>query len=91
MAVVYSVMIETGLNETDLGKLLLAACFVTDLGTVLALGLLFANFNLWMVAFLVIMAGVLWQLPRITRFVLATWGGKVSEAEVSFCCWCCSV
>ena len=31
VAVVYAVMIETGLNETDLGKLILAACFVTDL------------------------------------------------------------
>jgi hypothetical protein len=33
VAVVYAVMIETGLNETDFGKLLLAACFVTDLGS----------------------------------------------------------
>ena len=40
VAVVYAVMIETGLNETDFGKLILAACFVTDLGTVVALGVL---------------------------------------------------
>ncbi len=37
VAVVYAVMIETGLNETDFGKLILAACFITDLGTVVAL------------------------------------------------------
>lgn len=43
VAVVYAVMVETGLNETDLGKLIVAACFVTDLGTVVALGLLFAS------------------------------------------------
>ena len=43
MAVVYAVMVETGLNETELGKLILAACFITDLGTVLALGLIFAQ------------------------------------------------
>jgi len=43
VAVVYAVMVETGFNETELGKLILAACFVNDLGTVLALGLLFAN------------------------------------------------
>jgi Kef-type K+ transport system membrane component KefB len=30
------------------------------------------------------MALVLWQLPRITRFVLARWGGKVSEPEIKF-------
>jgi Kef-type K+ transport system membrane component KefB len=43
VAVVYAVMVETGLNRHDLGKLILAACFVTDLGTVLALGGLFAT------------------------------------------------
>jgi len=84
VAVVYAVMVETGLNETDLGKLILAACFVTDLGTVLALGVLFASFNLWMAAFLGVTALLLWHLPRATRFVLSTWGGKVSEPEVKF-------
>jgi Kef-type K+ transport system membrane component KefB len=43
VAVVYAVMVETGLNETKLGKLILSACFVNDLGTVLALGIFFAN------------------------------------------------
>src|SRR6266516_7122604 len=43
VAVVYSVMVETGLNKAELGKLILAACFVTDLGTVIALGVLFAS------------------------------------------------
>lgn len=84
VAVVYAVMVETGLNETDLGKLILAACFVNDLGTVLALGVLFARFDLWMVAFVAVTAAVLWQLPRMTRWVVANWGGKVSEPEVKF-------
>ena len=45
VAVVYAVMLELGLNSTDFGKAVLAACFVTDLGTVIALGLLFAPFT----------------------------------------------
>ena len=49
VAVVYAVMIETGLNETELGKLILAACFITDLGTVVAFGACFANYN-WTLA-----------------------------------------
>src|ERR1039458_10356616 len=49
VAVVYAVMVETGLNRHDIGKLILAACFVTDLGTVLALGGLFAQFG-WLLA-----------------------------------------
>jgi Kef-type K+ transport system membrane component KefB len=46
VAVVYAVLVENGLNTSELGKLILAACFVNDLGTVLALGGFFANFDL---------------------------------------------
>lgn len=45
MAVIYAVMLETGLNRTDYGKGILGACFITDLGTVLALGAMFAPFT----------------------------------------------
>src|SRR4029077_10376107 len=57
VAVVYAVMVETGLNRTDMGKLILAACFITDLGTVLALGGLFADFN-WLLAVFVAVTAV---------------------------------
>lgn len=84
VAVVYAVMVETRLNQTELGKLILAACFITDLGTVLALGVLFASFNQWMLLFVITSVLVLWQLPRVTGWVLRSWGGKVSEPEVKF-------
>lgn len=84
VAVVYAVMVETGLNETDLGKLILAACFVNDLGTVLALGLIFANYNLWLLVFTVVTIAVLAVLPRAMRFVVTVWGNRVSEPEVKF-------
>ena len=51
VAVVYAVMIESGQSNTDLGKTILAACFITDLGTVVALGVLFAQFDLMLVLF----------------------------------------
>src|SRR5713101_5964793 len=60
VAVVYAVMIEGGLSGTALGKMLLAACFITDFGTVLALGILFADFNLWLVVFIVVTCIMLW-------------------------------
>src|SRR5437660_10035001 len=44
VAVAYAVMLEFGFNVTDYGKTVLAACFITDLGTVLALGLILAPF-----------------------------------------------
>lgn len=84
VAVVYAVMVETGLNNTELGKLILAACFVNDLGTVIALGLLFANFNIWLAVFIVALAVVLWKLQPITRWVITRFGGRVSELEVKF-------
>jgi len=84
VAVVYAVMIETGLNRTDIGKMILAACFVTDFGTVLALGILFATFNWLLLLFIVVTAVVLWFLPRATRFVISNVGHRVSEPEVKF-------
>jgi Kef-type K+ transport system membrane component KefB len=85
VAVVYAVMVETGLSSTDLGKLILAACFVTDFGTVLALGAFFADFNKWMLVFVVVLAVTLWYLPRWTRAVVSSFGqSRVSEPEVKF-------
>jgi Kef-type K+ transport system membrane component KefB len=82
VAVVYAVMIETGLNRSQIGKMILAACFVTDLGTVLALGGLFANFNWLLGVFVVTTALVLWRAPWVMRRVIATVGGRVSEPEI---------
>lgn len=84
VAVVYAVMIETGYNETDLGKLILAACFVTDLGTVVALGIFFANYNMYMVLFLGVTAVALFLLPRFTPWFFRKVGSRISEPETKF-------
>lgn len=67
MAVVYAVMLETGFNKTEFGKGILGACFINDLGTVIALGLLFAPFTYKTVLFVVVMAVVLALLPWMSR------------------------
>ena len=82
VAVVYAVMVETGLNRQDIGKLILAACFVTDLGTVLALGGLFASYGWLLLVFIVVTVVVLFLLPRILRWTIANVGHRVSEPEV---------
>src|SRR5208282_5898557 len=85
VAVVYAVMIEGGFGETPMGKTILAACFITDLGTVLALGTLFADFNLWLLVFVVVTAVTLWLMPGLTRLIIAKLGAtRVSEPEVKF-------
>jgi len=82
VAVVYAVMLETGLNKKDIGKLILTSCFVTDLGTVLALGAIFANYNWWLVLFLGVSAVIMPFAPRVTRRFLSRYEGQVSEPEI---------
>jgi Kef-type K+ transport system membrane component KefB len=69
MAVVYAVMLETGFNKTEFGKGILASCFVTDLGTVLALGLLFAPFTYKTLVFIVGSVIALVLLPWTTAWL----------------------
>jgi len=84
VAVVYAVMIEFGFNVTDYGKTVLAACFITDLGTVVALGLLFAPFTLKTLLFVAALAiaglAVPWLTPRFFR----RYGGRASELEAKY-------
>ena len=85
VAVVYAVMIEGGLGSTPMGKTLLAACFITDFGTVLALGVLFADFSVRLVVFIAVTCVMLWFMPRWTQFIITRLGAtRVSEPEVKF-------
>lgn len=84
VAVVYAVLLETRLNETPFGKVILAACFITDLGTVVALGVIFAHYNIWLLAFAAATAVVLVLAPGLTQRLLDRYGGHVSEPGVKF-------
>lgn len=84
VAVVYAVMLELGLNRTRFGKAILAACFVTDLGTVLALGLLFAPFTIKTIYF---GGGMIVAVPLLlwgTRPFFAKYGKRPSELEAKY-------
>jgi glutathione-regulated potassium-efflux system ancillary protein KefC len=78
MAVVYAVMLETGFNRTDFGKGILGACFVNDLGTVIALGLMFAPFTWRTAVFLVgsVVAFVL--LPIVTPHLVNHYANRTA-------------
>ena len=84
VAVVYAVMVETGFNNTEIGKIILAACFINDIGTVLALGLVFANYNFWLVGFAAATLVALFLLPRWTPWFFARLGSRVSEPQIKF-------
>jgi glutathione-regulated potassium-efflux system ancillary protein KefC len=88
VAVVYAVMLEFGFNTTEYGKTVLAACFVTDLGTVVALGLIFAPFTMKTLVFLstgiVVFVVLSWLAPRFFRL----YGDRPSELEAKFLLLC---
>jgi Kef-type K+ transport system membrane component KefB len=84
VAVVYAVMVETGLNETPVGKLILAACFVNDLGTVIALGLLYTSFGIAFWIFVAATIVAVAVLPRITPYFLKKLNSHSSEPEVRY-------
>jgi len=88
VAVVYAVMLEFGLNRTDYGKTVLAACFVTDLATVLALGFLFAPFSVRTLIFVGAGVAVFVVLPWITPRFFRRFGGRPSELEAKFLMLC---
>jgi Kef-type K+ transport system membrane component KefB len=84
VAVVYAVMIETGFNKTEIGKIILAACFINDLGTVLALGIVFAHYDLWLLLFGAVTAAVLFVLARYAPWMFRGLGQRVSEPQTKF-------
>lgn len=79
VAVVYAVMVESGLAGKEFGQLILAACFFTDLGTVVALGLLFANYNLWLVALIAAIAVAMALVPKALPALIERTRRYVSE------------
>src|SRR5205823_11630443 len=84
VAVVYAVMIEFGFNATDYGKTVLAACFITDLGTVIALGLIFAPFTLRTALFVGGLGCAALALPWLAPRFFRRFGGRPSELETKF-------
>jgi glutathione-regulated potassium-efflux system ancillary protein KefC len=88
VAVVYAVMLEFGFNVTEYGKTVLAACFVTDLGTVVALGLIFAPFTMKTLIFLGVGVVVFVILPWLTPRFFKLYGNRPSELETKFLLFC---
>ena len=84
VAVVYAVMLELGFNVTEYGKSILAACFINDLGTVIALGLIFSPFTIKTLIFVVVSIAVFVILPFLTPWFFRKYGGRVSELEAKY-------
>ncbi len=88
VAVVYAVMLEFGFNKTDYGKTVLAACFITDLGTVLALGFIFSPFTYKTLIFFGASAVAFTILPWLTPRFFKRYGERPSELEAKYLLLC---
>lgn len=88
VAVVYAVMLEFGLNKTDYGKTVLAACFINDLATVLALGFIFSPFTVKTLIFFAVAIAVFVVLPWVTPRFFKRFGNRPSELEAKFLLLC---
>jgi Kef-type K+ transport system membrane component KefB len=82
LAVIYAVLVEDGLNDTELGKLLMSATFVTDLGTAVALSAIFIEPNVWFPAFLAGSLALVFALPRVAPWFFRRYGDRVIEPEI---------
>jgi len=88
VAVVYAVMLEFGFNRTHYGKTVLAACFVNDLATVLALGLMFSPFTVRTLVFVGVSLVAFAILPWVTPRFFHRFGDRPSELEAKFLLLC---
>jgi Kef-type K+ transport system membrane component KefB len=82
LAVVYAVLVETGLNTVRVGKLIMSACFVTDMFTVVALSLIFIKPTVWLPVFLVVSVALIVLLPKMAPGFFGRYGDRVIEPEI---------
>ncbi len=86
LAVVYSVLVETGLSRTEIGKMLMAATFITDMGTALALSILFVKPTLYTAIFISISLNVIYFADKFSHYMFTNprWKNKVVEPELKY-------
>jgi Kef-type K+ transport system membrane component KefB len=84
MAVVYAVMLETGFNKTDFGKGILGACFINDLGTVIALGIIFAPFTYKTAVFLAVSSTGLAVLPFMSKWITREYAHRTAAIRTKW-------
>jgi Kef-type K+ transport system membrane component KefB len=82
LAVVYAVLVETGLNASRIGQLIMSSTFITDFGTAAALSLLFLHPTWWLVPFVAVSALLIVVMPRLGGWFFGRYGDRVIEPEI---------
>lgn len=86
IAVVYSVLVETKLPAPAIGKLLMAATFITNTCTAIALSILFMRPNVYTLLFFIVSIAVIFLAVRFSHHVFDVPGlkNKVIEPEIKY-------
>ncbi len=84
VAVVYAVLLGRGLNKTAYGKGILGACFLNDLITVIALGLLFSPFTYKTLIFIGVSAVVFALLPFLTKWMTRVYANRTAAIRTKW-------
>lgn len=86
LAVVYSVLVESGLNKTQVGKTIMSCTFITDISTALALSILFIKPNLYTLVFIVASIVLIYFATKFSHVVFdhPALKNKVVEPEIKY-------
>ncbi|MEK6726198.1 MAG: cation:proton antiporter [Deltaproteobacteria bacterium] len=86
IAVVYSVLVETKIPNPAVGKMIMAATFITNTGTALALSILFVKPTLYTLAFIIVSIIVIFLAVRFSHKVFDNpkLKNKVIEPEIKY-------
>ena len=82
LAVVYAVLVETGLSGELVGKRLMSATFVTDIATVTGLTVLFIKPTIWIVPFVVVSVVLISGCHGCPPWFFGRYGNRVIEPEI---------
>lgn len=86
LAVVYSVLVETGLSKTQVGKILMASTFFTDMGTAIALSVLFIKPTVYTAIFIAVSLIVIYLAVKFSHRIFDNprLKNKVIEPEIKY-------
>jgi Kef-type K+ transport system membrane component KefB len=84
VALVYTIVSEAGQSQSEVGQIVLAARFVNDVGTIVALALVTAEMDYRLALFAVVMLVAVFAIPRIASWFLGRVKHAAGEAAIRF-------
>ena len=84
VAVVYTLLLETGFLETHVSRLILATVFVNDFLTLVGINLIAHEFNQYTIIFFLTIILIIFSLPKLLEYLVHNYGKRSAEIELRF-------